>query len=107
MVISRDLPRATVRAGKEMVINLRYQLLMVWERARARGLGAPTGVAPYDGAQRAAAAMRERGFQSLGSGARALRKYVCDATAAWETEHVNVKPQGKSTVSGVEPHERA
>eukprot|EP00965_Chrysotila_dentata_P135312 4474113-Pleurochrysis_carterae.AAC.1 len=61
---------------------------MVWERARATGLGAPTGVAPVGGAQRAAMAMRERGIQSLGSGARALRKYACDATAIRGTVHV-------------------
>eukprot|EP00965_Chrysotila_dentata_P093340 3083942-Pleurochrysis_carterae.AAC.1 len=60
---------------------------MVWERARARGLGAPTGMAPVTVAQRAAAVMRERGLQSLESGARALRKGACDATAIWETVH--------------------
>eukprot|EP00965_Chrysotila_dentata_P253385 6211207-Pleurochrysis_carterae.AAC.2 len=77
-----------------MIIDIRYQLAMVWERARARGLGAPTGVAPVEqGAQRAAAAMRERGIQSLGDGARALRKYACDATETWETMHVSVNCQ--------------
>eukprot|EP00965_Chrysotila_dentata_P259958 6213740-Pleurochrysis_carterae.AAC.2 len=80
---------------------------MVWERARARGLGAPTEVGLVEGAQRAAAAMCEQGFQSLGSGARALRKYACDATAIWATMHVNVKSRRTATVSGVEPNDRA
>eukprot|EP00965_Chrysotila_dentata_P059790 1983533-Pleurochrysis_carterae.AAC.1 len=67
------------------------------------GLGAPTGVAPIEGAQRAATAMRERVFQSLESTARALRKYACDATAMWETVLVNVKPRQKATFSGLLP----
>eukprot|EP00965_Chrysotila_dentata_P003657 120116-Pleurochrysis_carterae.AAC.1 len=61
----------------------------VRERAQARGLSAPTGRLWEGGAQRVAAAMRERGFQNLGCGARALSKYACDATAIWETVHVS------------------
>eukprot|EP00965_Chrysotila_dentata_P033351 1110322-Pleurochrysis_carterae.AAC.1 len=34
--------------------------------------------------------MRKRGIQSLGSGARALRKYACDAAAIyWGTVHLS------------------
>eukprot|EP00965_Chrysotila_dentata_P164757 5440345-Pleurochrysis_carterae.AAC.4 len=81
--------------------------------SRRSGSGAGTGAgrtyeaAPVRGAQRAAAAMRKRGFQSLGSGARALRKYACDANALWETVHMCVKLRRKATVSGIEPHTRA
>eukprot|EP00965_Chrysotila_dentata_P123935 4096576-Pleurochrysis_carterae.AAC.3 len=58
----------------------------VGERAQARGLSVPAGLAPpVKGAQRAVTAMRERGFQSLESGARALRKYACDENALLET----------------------
>eukprot|EP00965_Chrysotila_dentata_P166548 5498773-Pleurochrysis_carterae.AAC.1 len=53
--------------------------------AQAQGLGAPTGAAPVRGVERAVATMRERVYQRLGSGARALRKYACDANAIWET----------------------
>eukprot|EP00965_Chrysotila_dentata_P071424 2360500-Pleurochrysis_carterae.AAC.1 len=79
---------------------------MVWERARARGLGAPTWVVLVGVAQRAATAMREREIQSVGSGAQALRKYACAATAIWKRVHVNVESRRKATFSGVEPHER-
>eukprot|EP00965_Chrysotila_dentata_P183885 6071644-Pleurochrysis_carterae.AAC.2 len=41
---------------------------------------------------------RERSFQdkSLGSEARALRKYACDAMQKWETLHVSAKLQMKA-----------
>eukprot|EP00965_Chrysotila_dentata_P010937 356037-Pleurochrysis_carterae.AAC.2 len=48
---------------------------------RRRGAKRTSGATLGRGAQRAAAAMHERGFQSLMSGARALRKYAimrCD-----------------------------
>eukprot|EP00965_Chrysotila_dentata_P234314 6200095-Pleurochrysis_carterae.AAC.5 len=74
-----------------MTINVNTNSLsMVWERARARGLGAPSGRLWERGAQQAAAAMRERGAQSLVSGARALSKYyACDTTAVWEIVHAS------------------
>eukprot|EP00965_Chrysotila_dentata_P211262 6186374-Pleurochrysis_carterae.AAC.2 len=58
---------------------------MVWEQALTRGLGAPTGVASVRGAINVAT-----GTPELGSGARALRKYACDATAIRETMHESV-----------------
>eukprot|EP00965_Chrysotila_dentata_P249910 6209142-Pleurochrysis_carterae.AAC.1 len=64
--------------------------------AQARGLGPPTGAASVRVAQRTAAAMRERGFQNLGSGARALRKYACNANAIWETVHASDETDGKN-----------
>eukprot|EP00965_Chrysotila_dentata_P192998 6175487-Pleurochrysis_carterae.AAC.1 len=67
----------------------------VREQAQAQRLSAPTGRLWEEGAQRAAAAMRERGFQSLRNGARALRKYACDASPIWVTVHVGVRLQMK------------
>eukprot|EP00965_Chrysotila_dentata_P249230 6208793-Pleurochrysis_carterae.AAC.1 len=48
----------------------------VREQAHSRGQSASTGRLWEGGAQRAAAAMRERGFQSLNSGARAQAPQV-------------------------------
>eukprot|EP00965_Chrysotila_dentata_P193840 6175996-Pleurochrysis_carterae.AAC.4 len=62
------------------------------------GAGRTYGSAPVRGARRAAAAMRERGFQSSESGARALRKYACEANASWETVHVSVELRRMATV---------
>eukprot|EP00965_Chrysotila_dentata_P047970 1591146-Pleurochrysis_carterae.AAC.3 len=66
-----------------MAIDIQYQLLSTIGQgaAQARGLSASTRAVPIRGAQRAARAMRKRGFQSLVSEARALREYACDATA--------------------------
>eukprot|EP00965_Chrysotila_dentata_P060175 1995411-Pleurochrysis_carterae.AAC.3 len=64
------------------------RLTTVRKQAQARGLGAPTGVATVNNTQRAAtASMREKGFQSLESGARALRKQAYGTTAKRETMH--------------------
>eukprot|EP00965_Chrysotila_dentata_P233866 6199844-Pleurochrysis_carterae.AAC.7 len=73
-----------------MDVRSRTRAATVREEAQARGPGAPTGVGGSgQGAQRAATAMRERGFQNLKSGARALRKYACDANEIWETMHAS------------------
>eukprot|EP00965_Chrysotila_dentata_P177735 5870871-Pleurochrysis_carterae.AAC.1 len=45
------------------------------------GAGRANEVAPGPGCSPAAAAMRKRGIQNLGSGARRLREYACDANA--------------------------
>eukprot|EP00965_Chrysotila_dentata_P263004 6214733-Pleurochrysis_carterae.AAC.1 len=66
-----------------------YSGSAVGEREQARGLSAPTGVALVKGAQRAATAKREGGFQNLGSGARALRKYACDTNTIREIMHAS------------------
>eukprot|EP00965_Chrysotila_dentata_P219287 6191042-Pleurochrysis_carterae.AAC.1 len=79
--------------------------------SHGQGAGAGAGAKRTYGAalgqvaKRAAAAMRERGFQSLVSGARTLRKYACDADAIRETVHMSVKLRRKATVLGIEPHE--
>eukprot|EP00965_Chrysotila_dentata_P227406 6195997-Pleurochrysis_carterae.AAC.1 len=78
MFITRDLPRATIRGGQGNNYIFTIPTVTGQGAAQARALGAPTGPAPVKGAQRAAVAMRERGFQSMGSGARALRKYACE-----------------------------
>eukprot|EP00965_Chrysotila_dentata_P206549 6183595-Pleurochrysis_carterae.AAC.2 len=50
----------------------------------------------------------QAGNPELGfNGARALRKYACDANAIWETVRVSAKPRRMATISGIESHERA
>eukprot|EP00965_Chrysotila_dentata_P222910 6193259-Pleurochrysis_carterae.AAC.1 len=59
-------------AGREMTVSLNTNSHRSGSGAGA-GAGRTVRTAPSRGAQRASVAMRERGFQSLGSGARALR----------------------------------
>eukprot|EP00965_Chrysotila_dentata_P247861 6208007-Pleurochrysis_carterae.AAC.1 len=74
MFATPDLNRATVRGGQAMATRIwTRRAATVGERAQAWGLSAPTGRLWVGGAQQATAVMCERGFQSLGSGARALR----------------------------------
>eukprot|EP00965_Chrysotila_dentata_P058195 1929769-Pleurochrysis_carterae.AAC.2 len=89
-----------------MVIDTLYQLPMVWEQARA-GDGRAYGGGSGRGRSAGSGGRARASIQSFGSGARALRKYACDANATWETKHVSAKPPRKATVSGIEPHERA
>eukprot|EP00965_Chrysotila_dentata_P085485 2819542-Pleurochrysis_carterae.AAC.1 len=63
--------------------------------AQARGLGRAWAVAQGMGAERSGAAIASRAFKSLGSGARELRKYACDAIAIRQTVHVSVRLQMK------------
>eukprot|EP00965_Chrysotila_dentata_P035607 1185024-Pleurochrysis_carterae.AAC.1 len=70
------------------------RLATVREQAQARrGLGAPTGAALGWDAVRQCRPCVLRGIQILGSRARALRKYACDANAIWETVHAGVNLQ--------------
>eukprot|EP00965_Chrysotila_dentata_P153215 5063793-Pleurochrysis_carterae.AAC.2 len=93
-------------AGREMANSFNANSHRSGSDAGA-GAGRTYGAAPVRGSQRAAAAMRKRGFQSLGNGARALRKCAFDANANLETVHTSVKLRRKATVSGIEPNERA
>eukprot|EP00965_Chrysotila_dentata_P249353 6208860-Pleurochrysis_carterae.AAC.5 len=65
--------KATIQGRKKIVIGT-IPTAIGQGVAQVRGLGAPTGAAPESVAKRTATDMRKRGFQSLGSGARALRK---------------------------------
>eukprot|EP00965_Chrysotila_dentata_P186439 6156255-Pleurochrysis_carterae.AAC.1 len=75
----------------------------VWRVAGSHGQGAGAGAGAkrtYGAAQgrgRSAGkgGHRERVSKSLRSGARALRKYACDASPIWETVHVSVRSQMK------------
>eukprot|EP00965_Chrysotila_dentata_P237801 6202136-Pleurochrysis_carterae.AAC.1 len=93
-----NLRRRPIGAGRDVATRARTRAATVRERVQARGLSAPTVVAPVKRAQRAAMAVRERVFQSLGSGARALRKYACGATAnISETMHASDE-MGRATI---------
>eukprot|EP00965_Chrysotila_dentata_P239477 6203129-Pleurochrysis_carterae.AAC.1 len=86
--------RTSIRAGKSRRNNI---------NADRRGLGASAGAeagarlrgGPGRGAQWAAAAIASTSSFSLGSGARALRKYACETSRIWETVHVSVGLQMK------------
>eukprot|EP00965_Chrysotila_dentata_P107077 3538223-Pleurochrysis_carterae.AAC.2 len=101
MFITRDLDKATIRGGQEEASRSTTSKASVRERAQAQGLSAPTGRAPIGSAQRAATAMRDRAFQSLGSGARALRKYACNSRGNWETVHTSDEMGRATTIAGI------
>eukprot|EP00965_Chrysotila_dentata_P229522 6197236-Pleurochrysis_carterae.AAC.3 len=61
--------------------SFRTQAASVREWAQARGLGAPPWAALGWVRGKAGSAMRATGIQNLGSEARALREYACDANA--------------------------
>eukprot|EP00965_Chrysotila_dentata_P252847 6210909-Pleurochrysis_carterae.AAC.2 len=83
------------RAGISKLYTI--QLSAVGERARVRGLDAPSGW--LRGGGQAVSAMRATGYQNLGSRARAFRKYACDASAQWETAHAGQKERRAEAVS--------
>eukprot|EP00965_Chrysotila_dentata_P015602 516432-Pleurochrysis_carterae.AAC.1 len=92
----RDLPGATIQElGGELIIS--YNIKSQWSGSeRRRG-----GWVRLRGCSGSEALGRGlpwalRGIQNSESGARALRKYAYDATAIWETVHVDVKPKRKA-----------
>eukprot|EP00965_Chrysotila_dentata_P108642 3588683-Pleurochrysis_carterae.AAC.1 len=79
---------------------------MVRERRR-RGAGSTYEAALVRDVQRVARRpCASEGSRAWVSGARALRKYACDANAIRETMHVSAKLRQTATVSGIEPHGR-
>eukprot|EP00965_Chrysotila_dentata_P192503 6175211-Pleurochrysis_carterae.AAC.2 len=90
------LPR-TPLFGVYLGLAARSRTRAATVRERARGAGAKRtyGAALGRGHSAGSGGHRERVFKSLRSGARALRKYACDANAIWETVHVSVRLQMK------------
>eukprot|EP00965_Chrysotila_dentata_P017348 576036-Pleurochrysis_carterae.AAC.1 len=68
---------------------------------RRRGAGRNYGAAQGRRRSLGKGGHRERVSKSLGSGARALRKHACDATAKWQTVHVSVACKCKARATTV------
>eukprot|EP00965_Chrysotila_dentata_P053878 1787591-Pleurochrysis_carterae.AAC.1 len=84
--ILRDLPGATVRElGREIITSYNICNHRSESKRGRRGWARLRG-GSGSGALRRSLPWALRGLQNLGSEARALRKYACDASPIWEID---------------------
>eukprot|EP00965_Chrysotila_dentata_P037669 1252823-Pleurochrysis_carterae.AAC.1 len=77
------------RAGKRLLVLI--PTITGQGAGAGAGAGRTYGAAQGKGRSQPAAAITSRVSKGLGSVARALREYTCDACPKWETVRVSVK----------------